>query len=98
MRCEGLSKKQKADNMKNHIVRFSVKILSLNWWGTINLFTYSPMFLFTYTNRLLGTVAAVAVDPARARSVEVPAVYVVVAVLLTRPKVEVRSKSEGFGG
>ena len=56
------------------------------------------MFLFTQANRLIDAVVAVVVVPARARSVEVPAVCVVGAVLLTRPKVEGRSKSEGFGG
>ena len=53
------------------------------------------MFLFTQTNRLTDADAAgaVAVEPVRGRSAEVPAVCAVGEVLLTRPKVEVRSKS-----
>lgn len=67
--------------------------------------TYSPMFLFTQTNRLRVAVVAVVAVPARVRSVEGPAVCFEgaavcfeEAALLTRPKVEVRSESEGFGG
>ena len=52
------------------------------------------MFLFTQTNRLKEAEVAAAVVPGRVRSVEAPAVCVVGAVLLTRPKGEVRSRSE----
>ena len=51
------------------------------------------MFLFTYANRLKAVVDAAVVVPVRVRSVEAPAVCVDGAVLLTRPKVEVRSES-----
>ena len=56
------------------------------------------MFLITETNsNVVAGVAEVEV-PVRARSVEVPVVCEAGAVLLTRPKEEARSKSEGFGG
>ena len=56
------------------------------------------MLLITYAKRLSVTRVAGVVVPERGRRVEVPGVYTVGAVLLTRPKVEVQSKSEGFGG
>ena len=52
------------------------------------------MFLFPYANRLIVAVVAVVVVPVRVRSVEVPVVCVVGAVLLTRPKVEVRNMTD----
>ena len=50
---------------------------SLIAFATINLFTYSPMSLFTQTNRLNAAGGADALVPNRGRSGKVPEVGVV---------------------